>query len=208
MAYKFNGTSQYLKATYGTFSLPLTIACWFYRGSSGQGALVELGSDTSGDAFMIYDGGGFFYALSYDNPVIQQSGLSTSMKNNAWNHGVGVFTSTTLRTAYLNGIAGAASTSTSIVTGVDLIITGAQVVAGAYSYYYPQSIAEVAIWDIDLTAAEVSSLAKGMSPSLVRPQNLIYYTPMIRDLNDLSGALSITNQNTATVSAHPKIYGL
>jgi hypothetical protein len=67
-------------------------------------------------------------------------------------------------------------------------------------------IAEVGIWNAALPAAEIASLAKGMNCAKVRPQNLVFYAPLIRDLNDQKGGLTITNNNGATVAAHPRVY--
>jgi hypothetical protein len=50
------------------------------------------------------------------------------------------------------------------------------------------------------------SLSQGASPALVRPDNLAFYAPLIRDLQDLRGGLAITNNNGATVVDHPRIY--
>lgn len=66
--------------------------------------------------------------------------------------------------------------------------------------------AEVGIWNAALTASEVASLAKGMTCDKVRPQSLVFYAPLVRDLNDQKGGLTITNNNAATVAAHPRVY--
>ena len=67
-------------------------------------------------------------------------------------------------------------------------------------------IAEVGLWNAALTASEIASLADGMTCDKVRPQSLVFYAPLIRDLQDLRGGLSITNNNTATVANHPRVY--
>ena len=67
-------------------------------------------------------------------------------------------------------------------------------------------IAEAAVYNAALTAAEVASLAKGMTPDKIRPQNLVYYAPLVRDLIDQKGGVTITNNNGATVANHPRIY--
>ena len=67
-------------------------------------------------------------------------------------------------------------------------------------------IAEVGIWNAALTAEEVASLAKGMTCYKVRPQSLVFYAPLVRDLTDQKGGLTITNNGGATVANHPRIY--
>jgi hypothetical protein len=66
--------------------------------------------------------------------------------------------------------------------------------------------ADVGIWNVALTAAEIASLAKGMACDKVRPQSLVFYAPLARDLIDVRGGRAITNNNTATVANHTRIY--
>jgi hypothetical protein len=70
----------------------------------------------------------------------------------------------------------------------------------------PGLIAEVGIWNAALTAEEVASLANGMTCDKIRPQNLVFYAPLVRDLVDQKGGLTITNTNSATVANHPRVY--
>jgi hypothetical protein len=67
-------------------------------------------------------------------------------------------------------------------------------------------IADVGVWNVALTAEEVASLAKGMACDKVRPQSLVFYAPLARDLIDVRGGRTITNNNGATVANHPRIY--
>ena len=67
-------------------------------------------------------------------------------------------------------------------------------------------MAEVGIWNVALTDAEIASLADGMTCDKVRPQSLVFYAPLVRELIDARGGLTITNNNTATVAAHTRVY--
>jgi len=67
-------------------------------------------------------------------------------------------------------------------------------------------IAEVGIWNVALSATELSSLAKGMTCDKIRPQSLVFYAPLVRDLIDQKGGLTIANNNGATDAAHPRVY--
>ena len=62
------------------------------------------------------------------------------------------------------------------------------------------------MWSAALNASEIASLGQGVSPRLIRPQSLVFYAPLIRDLMDVRGGLSITNNGTATVANHPRVY--
>ena len=67
-------------------------------------------------------------------------------------------------------------------------------------------LADIGIWSAALTAAEIASLAKGMTCDKIRPQSLVFYAPLVRDLNDQKGGLTITNNNGAPVANHPRVY--
>lgn len=62
------------------------------------------------------------------------------------------------------------------------------------------------MWNVALTAAEIASLADGMTCDKVRPQSLVFYAPLVRDLIDVTGGEIFTNTNGATVANHPRVY--
>jgi len=107
-------------------------------------------------------------------------------------------------TAYLNGNI-EATTSTGVP---NTIFNSATPLTIGYLpiNYFPGIISEVGIWNSALTAAEIASLAKGMTCDKVRPQSLVFYAPLVRNLQDVRGGLTITNNNAATVAAHPRVY--
>jgi hypothetical protein len=73
--------------------------------------------------------------------------------------------------------------------------------------YLNGSMSNVAMWDKQLNESEAQSLAKGFNPARIRPQSLVFNLPMIRNLQDIRNGLTITNNNSATVADHPRIYG-
>lgn len=88
---------------------------------------------------------------------------------------------------------------------LDITIIGARS-ATTIGGFFNGNIAEIGIWNAALTAAEVASLAKGMTCDKVRPQNLVFYAPLVRGLIDAKGGRTITNNNGATVANHPRVY--
>ncbi len=65
------------------------------------------------------------------------------------------------------------------------------------------AIAEVAIYDVDLSAAPARfELADGFAPSRVMPQNLIFYAPLVRDLQDVKAGHTLTAYNSPTPGPH------
>lgn len=67
-------------------------------------------------------------------------------------------------------------------------------------------LAEWAIWDVALNADERESLTKGFSPKRIRPASLQMYIPLIRNLQSIDTTQTVTNNNSATASTHPRVY--
>lgn len=127
---------------------------------------------------------------------------------NTWYHVAGVYESATIRRAFIDGSndsAGNDNGNSITPSGVNLLTIGARynTVIGSY---FPGDMAEVGIWNVALTNAEIASLAKGMTCDKIRPQSLVFYAPLVRDLIDQKGGLTITNNNGATVATHPRVY--
>jgi hypothetical protein len=121
-------------------------------------------------------------------------------------HACGVFTSNSSRTVFLN--AGSSATSTNSITpsGLNVIDISSRLLSGVRGLFFDGKLAEVGIWNAALTAAEIAALAKGMTCDKVRPQSLVFYAPLVRDLIDSKGGLTITNNNGATVANHTRVY--
>jgi hypothetical protein len=123
-----------------------------------------------------------------------------------WQHTVGVFESPSLRRLCVNG--GTFATST-VNVGVQNAPNEIRIGADwntTLGNFFGGDIAEVGVWNVALTQQECTALARGMTCDKIRPQNLVFYAPLVRDLIDQKGGLTITNNNGATVANHPRIY--
>lgn len=213
MAYNFNGSSQYLRATVAGYTLansPVTLAAWVRPTSAiSFPAIVAAGALTGNVDRNVLALAGTNIAVTANGggTVGQVITATNTVTTNAWNAVAGVFSSASSRTAYINGVDSGSSTTTigSAVAATDISV-GARFAAGAWGNFFPGDIAEVGVWTVALSAAEVLSLARGVSPSLVRPQSLVFYAPLVRELIDLRFGLAITNNNTATVASHARAY--
>ncbi len=137
--------------------------------------------------------------------LITRSGALADL---TWTHFC-VSVTTNSATFYVDGTSAGTDTSVSMSNNNPTITSiGATDGSGAGSWqqHFVGDIAEAAIWLGTLNAAQVTSLAKGMSADKVAPENLTFYAPMIRELHDVSSATTITNNNSATVAAHPRVY--
>lgn len=208
MAYDFNGTNQYLEVSAAVANRPCTMAAWAYLDTTA-GSAKDICSVSSKTALAVLrlnvnTGGQFRIADQGNVNAVANGG---TMSANVWNHYAGVFASGASRTAYTNGVAGAENT-TSVATITPTVTSIGAWFEGTNNpiQFFDGRIAEIGIWNAALTAAEIASLAKGMTCDKIRPQSLVFYAPLVRDLNDQKGGRAITNNNGATVANHPRIY--
>lgn len=206
MARNFNGTTNRINGVFPSVALPLTLAAWARRTVAGAShSLIGL-NVASGSPNSRYDisiqATNVPRALHQNNATvgIAQGG---SVGASTWSHICGVFTSTTSRSIFTNG--GSKTTNTTSVPTFtnDTAVIGAVIGSGSYAEFFNGDIAEGAIWNIALTDDEVLSLARGFSPLLIHPQNLIFYTSLARDVLDIKGT-ALTTTGT-TVSDHTRI---
>jgi hypothetical protein len=184
------------------------MACWFNASQiTTSDYLVSVSSSAvSYFALAIFGAdagdpvGAFDFVTTGPNYAYTTSGYNA----NTWTHATGVWSGLNSRTAYING--GNSATNSNIQGAA--ILTRSQIGANAIVATNRMNglIAEVGIWNAALTAEEIASLAKGMTCDKVRPQSLVFYAPLVRDLIDQKGGLTITNNNGATVAQHPRVY--
>jgi hypothetical protein len=206
MAYEFNATNQYLEVATAVANRPCTMAAWGYLDTTtGIRDIVSVSSKTTTSVLRLNVNFGQYRIADQGNVNAVANGAIVSA--GSWNHYAGVFASGSSRTPYTNGVAGAENTTS--VAAITPTVTS----IGAWFertsnpiQFFDGQIAEVGIWNVALTAAEVASLAKGMTCDKVRPQSLVFYAPLVRDLIDAKGGRVITNNNGATVANHPRVY--
>ena len=214
MAYNFNGTNQSLQTSSAPASvLPVTMACWF-NSTSATASQTLLSIAHSTNAFLgprlIAAGSEVGDPIRADYTIGASTGAartSSGYSANTWHHACGVYPTSASRTAYLDG--GNNATDTTSVAGslaVNALTVAGRFNVGSIGLITVGVIAEVGIWNAALTAAEIASLAKGMTPDKIRPQNLVFYAPLVRNLIDQKGGLTLTNNNAATVANHPRVY--
>ena len=207
MARNFNGTSARIHASSAVVTTtPYTMGCWFRTTNMTQlGALLSLTSVSVSTQYSTL----FFRGDVASDPIdilIEAGGAqnvtrsTTGCTSGKWHHACGVFSAANSRTVYLDG--GSSATNT---TSLSPTINQTEIGAWRSGFWFAGDIAEVGVWNVALTAAEVASLAKGVSPALVRPQSLVTCLPLIRDVIDVRAAAGFTDVNT-TAANHTRIY--
>lgn len=180
MARRFTGTYDALRVVpTPVSSVPLTIAGWMrvdaVSGMFDEHFLCYICDDDGGSEIVIETDGTTSYAR-HCGLRSSESGITA----HAWHHFTGVFETNSLRTIYRNGIAGTPNTTTASPGSVTRLIIGAAWDLGGVDYNGSgnHDIAHLAIWDVVLSQTEITSLSNGISPLLIRPTSLKFYTPL------------------------------
>lgn len=215
MAYSFNGTSQYLStSTPPVTTMPLTMACWFrvsVASAASTRIILNAGAATSASAC-------YRLVLPVNNTVVRANQTSDAGASavaqtatgavvaNTWIHAAAVFASSELRTVYASTASGVSDTISLAAPTLTNFSVGSSVNSGGVGGYFSGLVAEVGVWAAAISADEILSLSRGISPHLVRPQSLVFYAPLIRNLTDARAGRTITNNGSATVTDHPRVY--
>ena len=210
MAYNFS--ASHLNTTsspVGNSLAPITMACWVKGNPAFNACWVTMGRSTSNTPivgmFVGTSGVARMFVRADNNVSVDSSGTSVIFgASTSWAHTA--FTNTSsARNLYVNGVNEATGGGNSNAVTLDLLAIGA-LRRTFVSDQFSGQIAECGIWNAALTADEIASLADGMTCDKVRPQSLVFYAPLVRNLQDVRGGLTITNNNTATVANHPRVY--
>lgn len=214
MARQFNGSTQYLDRSSAVVSaVPLTMSCWAYFDAAVNHTMLGITAAGSQQIFILdapFSGLGFNSIRVYaDNGGAADSAVSAgTVSLSTWAHCVAVFASSTSRTVYLNGSATAGGGTNVAMGAVDRTTAGKLFFNGGSSNFMQGRIAEAGVWSVALTADEITSLSKGVSPLLVRPQSLVSHWPLMGRASpeiDPRGALDLTVTG-ATQAEHPPVY--
>lgn len=209
MAYSFaSASSQYLNTTTSPISdVPMTLAIWTRDDRLAVYSTLFIQNTTNSNRHGIFNRGNpeNLVQISSVGPSPVSANTTATYTADVYKHAAAVLASTASRTIFFNGGNSATNTTTVSATGLNQISIGARY-SGSYGAFFNGQAAEAAIWNTNLTAAEVASLSKGFKPCRIRPQSLVFYAPLIRNLQDIKGARAITNNNTATVANHPRVY--
>jgi hypothetical protein len=216
----FSGSGQYLdlgSAALLSATGEWTVAIRVLPGSSGAGAVIfsqYIGAAGNGRMVLRLAEAGAANVqlfLGNDATLTSQNVTGPPISAAAWS----------LVAATRSGADFAVYVDTSKTTHTDasaarsILQTGCLLAArtnssGAYNAsldaFWAGQLAEAAVWSVQLSDAEIASLAAGVPALLVRPQSLTFYAPLVRSLNELRTVRTITATG-ATVSDHPRVLG-
>ena len=207
-------------AAASTSSYPITIASWVYPTNASNEVCMQYGNSSNSSTVMMQLSGSPNYHIACNQYKSGSSGwvgawTSTSYSVNQWNHMLAMYVGNYERYAYLNGdIAGKAYDTqykaVDTYNYVNLACWRQPASSGTVNMLFTGYIAEVAIWQAQLSEAEIVSLAKGFSPLLIRPASLIFYAPLTRNNGsggwiELVDGRQLIEVNSPVVAEQPRI---
>lgn len=228
MAYTFNGTADAISLSDLNGLGDFTVAMRFYVTANSTGTTNIFASDTfsntgysgnrqvvlfrSNEGTMGSNAAGMIAGINGAAVTFVSTGVAPTL--NAWHTLVGRRSGLT-GTATLDGGTGgngAAQASASIAAvSTDLVNfseprIGCHYSSNANAEFFPGSACDVAIWNVELTDAEVLSYYQGVTPLLIRPSALQVYMPTVADINDRMRSAGTALIGAPAVSAHPIVY--
>lgn len=198
---------------------PFSMACWAYStwpsGWTYQGLMEVVNGSIPADNFhqiIFFQTGSNRYLRcwtrsSAGNAIAEKSGVPL----NTWFHACGVWpTYVGSRHIYLDGVK-ASNYTIREPTGIDTT-TIATRLADESIRCWDGYMAEVGIWEGELSDDEVKILAAGYSPLFVKPQKLVAYWPFIRQAiidfdppPDRISGYQLTPYGPPGTAVHPRI---
>lgn len=216
MARAFDDASnQYLNNTSAVVTdTPLTMSCWFNVDDTAVNHVLMGCGDT--------DNNSIFWLYARDTPDVDIGAVTRSelaatwvatststWGTGAWHHAAGVWGSgNSDRNAFIDGGNKGSDTNVANISGIDNTTIAARHYNSTVSLYASGYIAEAAIWNVDLTDAEIAILGLGYSPLFVRPAFLAAYWPLIGRNSpeiDRVGGYNMTLNASPTTAAHPRV---
>lgn len=202
-------SSQYMTvASTPITAAPMTVSCWFRPSSfAANGRVLSIGDvDVTNEQWSL--GYNTLGRARWSAQTSAGEAFATytgaSMSTSVWYNLIGVEAAANSRIVYLDG-ASATNTTSRAPAGADTLRVAAKV-ASTPADFADGDIAELGIWDVALTTDEIASLVRGYSPLFVRPGNLVFYMPLVRQNTEVVGGLSLSEVASPTVSDHCRTY--
>ena len=213
MARKFNGSDEYLQiGNVPVSAAPITVSCLFNSDDiTHNGCMVHLTDRNETDEYFMLtirgaDPGDFVQWTARTTGTNVSATSTLAFTNVGWHHACGIEYAADSRAVFYDGGNKGTETTNVVPAGLDRTALGSMQDSSP-GLYYNGELAEVAIWNVALTDAEVYILSLGTSPLLVRPESLVAYWPLMGRTSpeiDLIGRFELTVTG-ATIIEHPPV---
>lgn len=170
MARSFNGTTDVITTGFSFVQPPFSLAVWF-NSTTVTPVQAMIGSNIA-QAVEFRLNSTVLEFVSSGIAVIGSS--SATFAANTWYRGVATYASGGGWAIYATGASPSSGTMVEALTNTPLQI-GNQT---NFSESWSGALADVAVWNVVLSAAEAASLVQGARPFTIRPKSLIGYWPV------------------------------
>lgn len=224
MAIDYSGSAQYHLADFtidDTSPMWAAISCWFNTDiSTADQTLVAIGDTDEGSRnylrlYLI--SANMLVAETFSLGIQYATGTTTGYSTGTWHHAFGCWQngiySVWQQQIWIDG--GSSSFHSGRVPTIVSPKLGLGVLPLALSkvLLFNGRLAEVAVWiknnaaddGSEPTVPEIVALAKGFSPLTVKPQNLTFYAPLVRAVQDVRGGRTLTATGSPTVADHCRV---
>ncbi len=188
----------------GISSYPFSMVGWFrVPDVNALLELMELSDSGSNDHHRLQWNGhlanDYAAARSDDHNGGAVATSSITMTPNVWHHVAGVWVSSTKRTVYLDGGNSGTSTVNRVFGSMDTLTVGES--SGSDDI----DIAEIGVFDDELTTTEIALLAQGLPVLCLERTNLVKHLSCIRQLNHPAWKAAASHSGSLSVVNHPPI---
>lgn len=206
MARVFNGTTEFLRIA-SVLGLIEPFSCFaqiaINDGTVNQ-TLVALSDGASDAHYMIFrEAADRLGAASNDQGVASGEAVSAGAVAAGWTGSYATWVSASDRRIRCENTTGQNLTTVTPDSLSEINVARYNASIGSYS---SATFASLAFWSAVLSTDDQLALVQGFSPRRIRPQSLVFYAPLIRDVQDIRGAAAFATA-TGSVANHYPAYG-
>lgn len=212
MSIVLNGSNQALHRNAVIGTRPFTVAAWAKpSNTTAKGAIYGMGKTTSGAVarYLAMRGTTGGDPVSVTDDELDFVDTTSGYSSGAWQHVAATFVSATNRNVFLGGTNKGTGTTNTGPSGTTTTLGVYYIYLGG-SGWFPGNLAEIAVWDIELSDAEIASLATGVYPNQIQAVHCIAYWPLLSDANDDVGSYHMTEDGSPSYDGvdHPTMKDL
>ncbi len=212
MARTFTSTDYFEADTAAVTAVPFTINAWFKASATNRGPICIVAKITSSsDLFGLDLDSGNVRAFTFSGAGFEGASDSVGYSTGVWEMGTGTWAGVADRRAFLNGGNKGTNTVSRTPTGLDRTSIGRFGDSTPLGSQQDVDVAEIAIWNIALSDAEVALLydaaPRAYSAFFVRPEALVHYWRCLENsitagLTDVIGGLNLAQISSPAIADH------
>jgi len=182
-------------------AVPLTLHAHFLTDTVAAGTRTFVGllnNGSANDAFAVDNVAATTRGYTGQAASWAVATCSGSVSASTWYNGTFVSPTASDRTIYRDGANSANNTTSKTPSGINGLYLGV-----ASSNQLLGRLAEVAVWNTNLSTGEIAALGAGLCPKYVRADNLVFYQSGLTTTTAEIGGAPTTTTGSPTVVAHP-----